>query len=180
MLRSGGPADLREHCLIVAGHMLRLAGVSCDPTLADVMPMMQEKLRNGAAFERFRRLVKIQGGDVRMVDDPDRLPQARLVETVAAAAGGYVKRMNARAVGLASMALGAGRERKGDPVDHAVGIIAHAKVGDRLAAGDPLFTLHANDANRLAAARSILADAVTLSESPVAPLPLFYDRLEAL
>ena len=180
VLRSGGPADLREHCLIVAGHMLRLAGVSCDPTLADVMPMMQEKLRNGAAFERFRRLVKIQGGDVRMVDDPDRLPQARLVETVAAAAGGYVKRMNARAVGLASMALGAGRERKGDPVDHAVGIIAHAKVGDRLAAGDPLFTLHANDANRLAAARSILADAVTLSESPVAPLPLFYDRLEAL
>ncbi len=179
-LHGGGPADLREHCLVVAGHMLRLAGLSQDPALADVRPLMQEKLQNGEALARFRKLVELQGGDARMVDDPDRLPQAHIVEPMAAQRSGYVAQVDARAVGIASMALGAGREKKGDPVDHAVGVIVHRKVGDPVQAGAPLFTVHANDPNRLDEAKSILAGAATLSESPVEPLPLFYDMLEAL
>ncbi|GAB4443779.1 MAG: pyrimidine-nucleoside phosphorylase [Anaerolineae bacterium] len=180
VLRGGGPADLREHCLVVAGHMLRLAGMGRDPALRDVMPTMEAKLQSGEALARFRRLVELQGGDARMVDDPDRLPQATIVETIAAPARGYVKSVEARAVGIASMVLGAGREKKGDPIDHAVGVVVHRKVGEAVAAGDPLFTVHANDAARLDEAKAHLSRAITLSDVPVAPLPLFYDMLEAI
>ena len=184
-LRGGGPTDLREHCLVVAGHMLRLAGVGGegarnDPALTDIRPLMEEKLDSGAALARFRELVELQGGDVRYIDNPEMLPQARIVEVIAAAAGGHVAAVDARAVGLASMALGAGREKKGDPINHTVGVVVHRKVGDPVAPGDALFTIHADDPDRLAEARATLAGAVSLSNSPVEPLPLFYDMLEAL
>jgi pyrimidine-nucleoside phosphorylase len=74
--------------------------------------------------------------------------------------------------------LGAGRVKKGDPIDHAVGVIAHRKVGDRVEAGQPLFTVHANDEEKLADAQERLLDAVAWSDTPVEPLPLFYGVVE--
>ncbi len=180
VLRGEGPEDLIEHCLVTAGHMLRLAGVGHDPALTDLKPMLKEKLQNGEAQRVFRTLIEAQGGAVAMVDDPDRLPRAAIVETLRAARGGYVGEVHAGAVGIASMLLGAGRRKKSDAIDHAVGIIVHCKVGDRVEAGQPIFTLHANDTERLAQAKQKLADAVVWCDAPTAALPLFYDMLEAV
>ena len=177
-LHGGGPRDLREHCLTVAGYMLCLARRQ-DPAIAlpACVEEAAEKLGSGAAFEKFRALVAAQGGDVGMVDDPSRLPQARIVEVLTASQAGYVARLNALQVGLAAVELGAGRERKEDAVDHAVGIVVHKKVGDAVAVGESVFTLYANDPERLQRAVARLQDAVQTSEQPVPPLPMFYDTI---
>jgi pyrimidine-nucleoside phosphorylase len=112
-LQGGGPTDLREHCLAVAAHMLSLArGSKNDSALAEHMAEAADRLRNGAAFEKFRTMVKAQGGDLSMVDDPSLLPKARTVVVLKAQRSGYVAQLSAYQVGVASVELGAGRERK--------------------------------------------------------------------
>jgi pyrimidine-nucleoside phosphorylase len=140
----------------------------------DARQMAESALKDGRAWQKFRALVTAQGGDVAYVDDPTRLPVARLIETVPAPRSGYLSGMNARVVGEAAVFLGGGRAKKEDTIDHAVGIIVHHKVGDRVEAGQPLFTIHANDEPRMAQARQQLLDAHTWSDVPVKPLPLFY------
>jgi pyrimidine-nucleoside phosphorylase len=171
-LHGGGPADFREHCLHVSAHMLVLGKRA--PDLESGRRMAEQAIASGAAFERFRTLVRAQGGDLACVDDPGRLPQAKFVETVHAGRSGYVAQVNARIVGEAAVALGAGRARKGDPVDHAVGFVIHCKVGDHLKKGQPLFTVHADDEQRGREARERVQAAFAWSESPVPALPLFY------
>ena len=172
-LRGGGPQDFREHCLTVAAHMLLLGGKATEETQA--RHMGEIALMNGYAWEKFRTLVIAQGGDITVVDDPSRLPTARLIATTAAPRSGYLKGVNARIVGETVAALGGGRAKKGDPIDYAVGVIIHHKVGDRVEAGQPLFTVHASDEASLAQACQQLLEAHAWSDSPVEPLPLFYD-----
>ena len=172
-LRGGGPNDFRQHCLEVASHMLVLGKLAPDESQA--RQMAEEALAAGKALARFRELVTAQGGDVSYVDDLDKLPQATLVEEILAQRAGYLSQIDARWVGEASVLLGAGRAKKGDPIDHAVGIMVHHKVGDRIERGQPLFTLYANRKPALEEARRYLARAVEWSETPVKPLPLFYD-----
>ena len=177
-LRGGGPADLREHCLVVGGHMVRLGRRDTSAGALDAaMAELVDLLDNGGGFAKFRELVSAQGGNVTMVDDPDRLPRARLIEDMPAASEGFVVEVDALAVARASLELGAGRARKSDPIDPAVGVIVHRKVGDCVAAGDVLFTIHANDEARLERARQALRGAVRFSEQPPQPLPVFYDTL---
>jgi pyrimidine-nucleoside phosphorylase len=132
-------------------------------------------IHDGSAWEKFRQLVIAQGGDVGMVDDPEKLPKAQIIEVVQAPRSGNLAQIHARIVGEASVLLGAGRARKSDPVDHAVGIIIHHKVGDHVEKGEPLFTLHANDQKRLAEVRQQVLEAHQFSDAPVEPLPLFYE-----
>ena len=171
-LHGRGPADFREHCLMVAAHMLVLGKRARDE--AEGRALAEQTLADGSAWAEFRKLVQAQGGDVAYIDDPSRLPSAALQEALPAAQGGYMAQIHARLVGEAAVVLGAGREKKGDPIDHAVGIVVHKKVGDAVKAGEPVMTLHANDPARLAEAQAMLADAVRISETPVAPLPHFY------
>lgn len=171
-LRRGGPPDFRRHCLEVAAHMLFL--VRRAGSLAAARRRAAQALDDGSAWGKFRELVQAQGGDVSQVDDPERLPRASHVEAVASPKTGYLKTVDARSIGEASVSLGAGRAKKGDPIDHAVGIVVHAKVGDRVAAGQPLFTIHANDRNRLEQARQTVLSAHRFSPRKVRPLPLFY------
>ncbi len=176
MLNGGGPDDFREHCLVLAGHMLRLAGQGSRWTdEAENRALLEKQLENGQALAKFRQLAAAQGGDVAMVDDPSKLPQAAHQEHVTADSGGFVSRVSAITVAKAAFELGAGREKKGDQIDLAVGIRMHVKVGDRVQAGAPLATIYANDEARLAKCRALVKEAVTFSESPVEPLPLFYD-----
>ena len=172
-LRGSGPEDFREHCLVAAAHMLVVGRKAAN--LEAARSMAEDALESGRALESFRRLVQAQGGDVRYVDEPDRLPHAPLVETVPATRAGYLLGINAREVGETSVELGAGRARKEDPIDYAVGIEIHHKVGDYVQAGEPLFTIHANDAAKLTAAKTRLLAAHQWSTEPVQPLPLFYD-----
>jgi len=108
------------------------------------------------------------------LDDPTKFPRAKFVEAVNAPRSGFISQVQARSVGEASVTLGAGRAKKSDEVDHAVGFVIHKKVGDQVQKGEPLFTIHANDEAKLAEAREVVLAAHSFSETVVPPLPLFY------
>ncbi len=172
-LHNGGPDDFREHCMVVASHMLVLGRKA--PNQDQARQMAERALADGQAWQKFRQLVQAQGGDVRFVDQPENLPKAAVVETVSAPRSGWLREINARKVGETAVFMGAGREVKSDPVDHSVGIVVHHKVGDRVEQGEPLFTLHAKSQEEAGIAREGLLEAHQWSDSACEPLPLFYD-----
>ena len=175
-LHGHGPADFTEHCLTVASHMLVVGQKAKD--LAEGRKMAEEALYNGKSWEKFRTLVANQGGDVSFIDHPENLAKAPFIENVPATEDGYITEINAQTVGETSVELGAGRVKKGDPIDPAVGIVIHHKVGDRLKKGDVLFTIHANDRGKLEAAKTRLLEAHKWSDTACEPLPLFYGVVE--
>ncbi len=174
-LHDEGPEDFYEHCLEVAGEMLRLGNKAS--TLDQGKAMIAQAIASGEAWQKFRAMVEAQGGDVTMVNEPDRLPTAQIIETVPAPQNGYLAKVQTDQVGMAVVTLGGGREKKGDPIDHAVGLIMPCKVGDYIESGQPLFTIHANDPERRDMAKQRVLDALTFSEEEVESLPLFYERI---
>ncbi len=173
MLRGGSPADYCEHCYHVAAHVL-VAGQRAK-TLEEGRAMAEKSIADGSALETFRVLVQAQGGDVSYVDDVSKFERAKYVEVVNAPRSGFISQVHARIVGEASVALGAGRAKKSDSVDHAVGFIIHKKVGDQVQEGEPLFEIHANDKAKLEEARKAVLSAHQFSDEFVPPLPLFYE-----
>ena len=172
-LRGGGPADFREHCLHVAAHVLLLGQRAKD--LDEARTMAERSIADGSALKTLHLLVEAQGGDVSYVDDPSKFGRAKFVEVVKAPRNGIISQVHARIVGEAAVTLGAGRAKKGDPVDHAVGFIIHKKVGDEVQEGEPLFEVHANDEMKLADARTEVLSAHQFSDKSVPSLPLFYE-----
>jgi pyrimidine-nucleoside phosphorylase len=171
-LKGGGPQDFVEHCLHVSEHMLVLGKRAKD--LDEAKVMAEKAVADGSAFEKFQVLVNAQGGDVSFVEDTSRFPRAEFIEVVKAPRSGYISQIHARGVGEAAVTLGAGRAKKTDPVDHAVGFVIHKNVGDQVNEGDPLFTIHANDESKLSEARTAVHTAHSFSDEAVEPLPLFY------
>jgi pyrimidine-nucleoside phosphorylase len=172
-LRGAGPEDFREHCLHVSAHMLVLGKRAA--RLQDGRALAEKSIAGGSAFEKLCVLVQAQGGSVSYVQDPSKFPRPRYVEVVGSPRNGYLSQVQARSVGEAAVRLGAGRAKKSDPIDHAVGFIIHHKVGDKLNQGEPLFTIHANDESKLAEARQAVLAAHGFSADKIAPLPLFYN-----
>jgi thymidine phosphorylase len=163
VLAGGGPADVVELTLALAGEMLAGAG------LADVDPA--DALRDGRAMDTWRAMIAAQGGD------PDApLPTARERHVVAAPASGVLTRLDAYAVGVAAWRLGAGRARKEDPVSAAAGVVLLAKPGDRVQAGAPLLELHADDPSRFERALAALDGAFEVGGS-ASSAPLVIDRV---
>ena len=172
-LQGGGPEDFREHCLHVAAHMLVLGKKASD--LNEGRQLAEWAIIEDHAFEKFRTLVKAQGGDVSYVDNPDKLPGAKFIEVVESPRSGYLDQVQARSVGIAAVELGAGRAKKGDTIDHAVGFVIHHKVGDKVEKGEALFTVHANSEKAMATAREAVLAAHSWNDMPVPALPLFYE-----
>lgn len=174
------PTRLRAHCLTVASHMLQLArGI----TLDDARTELEARLADGSAFEKFQQLVAAQGGDPRQLEDMHRLPQPRLREDFPAPRGGYLNAIDATALGRACTALGAGRLRKGDDIDLAVGLVMRAELGDALERGALLLTIYANDEEQLAAARQWLSggagsDSGESCDSDASPFTIGDERAE--
>jgi pyrimidine-nucleoside phosphorylase len=175
-LHGGGPSDFLEHCLTVVAHMLVLGKIAV--TLPEARFIADKAINEGQAWEHFRQLVTAQGGDVAYIDHPERLPKAPFVETVFAPRTGFLAQINARIVGETSVRLGAGRMKKGDPIDHAVGLEILHSVGNYVEAGEALFIVHANHPSLLGEARERVLSAHQWSEDPVEPLPLFYGVVE--
>jgi len=171
-LHGRGPADFREHCLHIAAHMLVLGRKA--ENLRAARQAARRALDGGSAWSKFRALVEAQGGEVRSVDEPDRLPKAAFVLTVPSPGSGRVRLVDARVVGEAVVALGGGRSKKGDAIDYGVGIVVHRKVGERVAKGEPLFTVHARSRAERDAAVERGLEAFRLTHRQVEPLPLFY------
>jgi len=168
VLAGGGPGDVVELTLALAREMLTAAGVT------DVDPA--DRLADGSAMDTWRRMVTAQGGD------PDAmLPLARETQVVPVPASGVLTRLDALAVGVAAWRLGAGRARKEDPVQAGAGVEMHAKPGDTVVEGEPLLTLHTDDAKRFARAQAALEGAVEVAPagSPYAGKPIIIDRVSA-
>jgi pyrimidine-nucleoside phosphorylase len=172
-LQGAGPVDFREHCLVVATHLLVLGGLA--PQENAGRQMAEKALDDGRAWELFRTLVRAQGGDLSYVDEPDRLPAAQLIADMTAKKSAYLSEINARAVGESVVLLGGGRSKKGDPIDHSVGIVLRHKVGDWVEAGEPVCTIYANQEASLAEVRQRLEESLAYKDTPVDALPLFYD-----
>jgi pyrimidine-nucleoside phosphorylase len=164
ILRGGGPEDLRELCLELAGWMLHLGGVSA--TVAEGKERSGNLISSGKALERFRQMVELQGGNPRVIDDAKKLPQAQHTMTLASGRSGLVASVECEQIGTACVVLGGGRERKEDAVDPAVGIVLHKKVGDTVTAGEPLATIHYNDEARAGRARQLLDESYHIADSP--------------
>jgi pyrimidine-nucleoside phosphorylase len=175
-LHGGGPVGLREHVIEVSAWMLLLGEKAGD--MDEARQMSVDVLDDGRAWEKFRELVTAQGGDVSYIDEPDKLPKAKFIETVTMPKEAYISGIHARIVGETCVMLGGGRMKKGDEIDPAVGIEVYHHVGDLVGAGEKLYTIHANDEGKMAEARKALDEAVTFSEEKVEPLPWFYEVVQ--
>jgi pyrimidine-nucleoside phosphorylase len=171
-LHNEGPEDFVEHCLVLAAHMLKMGGTVQDVEEGRIAA--QESLANGGAWEKFKSLIAVQGGDISYLENPELLPKATYIEAITSTRGGYLSRIDARIVGETAVELGAGRAKKTDSIDHAVGIEVLHKVGDFVEKDQPVFIVHANDQDRLTAAAEQLLSALSWSDDQVEPLPLFY------
>jgi pyrimidine-nucleoside phosphorylase len=164
VLRGGGPDDLRELCIELAAWMLHL-GDAVD-TVEQGKTIARELLASGKVLEKFREMVALQGGDVRVIDEPGRLPQSKFKLDIPSPKDGFIVAINCEAIGTASVALGGGREKKEDSVDPAVGIVLHRKLGDRATAGEPLCTIHHNSEARAAQATKLFLDSYQIANAP--------------
>lgn len=171
-LRGLGPGDFRTHCLTIASQMLLLAGKARDD--AHAVTQLEQLLDTGQAMAKFQEWIEAQGGDVSYAIDPDKLPTARFRRHALAPRSGYVAGVNAREVGLTSMLLGGGRAKKGDRIDHAVGVVLQAKMGDYVEEGHPLLIIHANDEAKLPGATQRLLAAYDWTDEPVSPPQLLH------
>jgi thymidine phosphorylase len=162
-LRGAGPADLVAVTLALAAEMLRLAGLSADPAAA---------LADGRALGSYRAMIAAQGGD------PDAaLPVAAHTEVLPAESAGWLRTMDARAVGVAAWRLGAGRARKEDPVSAAAGVICLAKPGERVERGQPVLELRGDEPDRFGRAREALAGAIEIGVEPPEPADPVLERI---
>ena len=165
-LQGKGPEDLTELCLVLGGQMLLAANQVS--SLEEGKALLKEQIDSGRALEVFKTFLANQGGDTRIVDNPDLLPQARYKITFLAQSTGLVSQWVADEVGVAAMMLGAGRETKEDIIDPAVGIELCVKVGDPIQAGQPLAILHSNRED-VSEVLDRLSAAVTIADSAQAP-----------
>jgi len=167
-LRGNGPADLNELCRELSAWMLHLGARA--QTLEEGRQLYDRLIASGAAAQKFQQIIAHQGGDPRVVDDPKRLPQARLRADWAAPAAGFVTGMQTERLGWATMSLGAGRLRLEDAVDPAAGFLFHKKLGDRVEKGEPLLTALYNDERKWDEAKRWLEGACEIGASaPVVP-----------
>lgn len=171
-LQGHGPADLTELCIELAARLLVLAERA--PSAEMGREQAHAVLQNGAAWHKFRQFVAQQGGDVATIDDPQLLPAATVIEPVYALTEGYVERIDAAALGHLVSRLGGGRETKDATIDPTVGVILERKIGEFVAQGGPLATIHAANMADFELAREVIHAAITLSPTAVKPPPLFY------
>jgi pyrimidine-nucleoside phosphorylase len=173
VLGGAGPADLRELCLELAAWMFLLG--ERVKTLEEGKKLSADLIVSGHAREKFREIVGLQGGDVGVIDDPRRLAHARQTLEVPSPAEGFIAGTECEQLGIACVVLGGGREKKEDSIDPAAGIEFHKRIGDAVARGEPLCTLHYNAVTRLEEARRLVSTAYRIEpEKPQATPPLIY------
>jgi pyrimidine-nucleoside phosphorylase len=170
-IRGAGPPDFTELVLGACGHVLALSDLGID--VAEGRRRAKQAVESGAALAAYERWVVAQGGD----PDPSALPAAPLVRAVTARESGFVQAISTEALGRAALHLGAGRSAKDDPVDHAVGIVCHAKRGDRVERGELLAEVHARDEGSAGRGASDVGDCYRLDADAPAARPIVLDVL---
>ncbi len=169
-LKGEGPRDLEELALALGVQMLILAGIVDNEETARLK--LEEVLASGRALRCFEGWVKAQGGNPLITEEPTLLPKASIVCSVKCNLRGYVSAWDTEALGLAAMRLGAGRERKGDPIDHSVGLMIEKKIGDRMEPGEEIAQVYARSEQEATSAEQDVLAAIRISSLPVTPAPL--------
>ena len=168
--RAGG--DLLEVSLGIGGWMLKLAGIT--ETAEEGEARMREAIASGAGLQKLKEMIAAQGGDPAVCDDVKLLPQAAVIRTAVCGKAGYVQKMDTEALGLASQAMGAGRETMEDQLDYSVGYVLKVRLGDRVEADTPLVELHAKNEADAARAEAAIKAAIRIGPEPAEKPPLFY------
>ncbi len=173
VMNGGGPADLREVSVELAAWMFHLADRTS--SVDEGRELADRLIRDRSALKKFREIVAEQGGDPGAIDDPKRLPQAQNRTPIRSPANGFVESIQCEQVGIASLVLGGGREKKEDAIDPAVGLVLHKKVDDPVQKDEPLCTVLYNSDARLSSARSLLQQAYRIAgNSPAVRRPLIH------
>ena len=170
VLHGGGPADLVELSLELSAWMFVLGGRT--KTVNEGRELAAEMIATGRARDTFREVIELQGGEVRVVDDPSLLPHARHTAHLPAKRSGFVTAIRCEQVGVASMTLGGGREKKEDSVDPGVGLVLEKKIGDAVEAGESLCAIHYNSEGKLVPAARLLAQSFEIGDNAPAATPL--------
>jgi pyrimidine-nucleoside phosphorylase len=173
ILRGEGPDDVSELCYHEAAELLMMTGKAKDHTEADML--VQQAIHSGAALEKLAEVIAAQGGDARQIEHPELLPSAPVRVMVTAPQTGYIAAIEAERIGLASMNLGAGRFKKGDPIDHRTGLVLQAKVGTYLHTGDPLIEIHARNTEEALSLQEELLACYQWSDKSIHVDPLIRD-----
>ncbi len=175
VLHGRGPLDLTEVTLALGASMLVMGGVARDER--EARELLVARVADGSAARVARRMVEAQGGDARAVDDPTVFPKAPITAPVRAASDGYVTAIDTHSVGVAGVIMGAGRTRAEDSIDPAVGFVFERNVGDRVAKGDVLATVHARSDAQAAEAVARIERAITMGDSKPEDVPLLLERV---
>jgi pyrimidine-nucleoside phosphorylase len=171
-LQGKGPDDLRELCIELGTEMLILSGKY--DKREDAVDELINALDNGLAWNKFREFVKIQGGDLSYIDEPEKLPLSPLTKDIVAVNEGYIHELTAREIGEVSLTLGAGRKVKEDKIDHGSGIILYKKVGDKVSKGEKIASLYSESEEMLNKASDKLERSIKVGNEFVPPNKLIH------
>lgn len=159
--------------MLLASHMLLVSGLANSE--AEAREKLKQAITSGAGLRRLSDMLKALGGDTACIDDPELLCKVSRKIPVTLSGEGYIHAMNAERIGIAAQMLGAGREKKGDPIDYAVGLVMHKRMGARIERGEPIATFYVNSEERLSESIAMFQSAFELSKEPPAHAPMVYD-----
>lgn len=161
-LKGEGPADFTKLCLTLGSYMLLAGGIA--ETKEQAEEMLQQTITDGSALAKLAEFIKAQGGDPAYIYDPSLFQLAGIREEICAKESGFLQKIVCDEVGICSLLLGGGREKKEDTIDPAVGLVLHKKKGDKVQAGESLATIYANDPEKLLQAKERFLQAITIGE----------------
>ena len=167
---------LMQVSFVLAGRLLMLSNIASTQGEAEIM--LKKAVEDGSGFTRLRSMLEEMGGDVRYVDDPNLLVRTKRIVPIYKDCTGYIKKLDAKSIGLAALLLGAGREKAGDTVDPAVGILMKKRCGDRIEKDEPIAYMYVNDETNLDEAVSKLVNAVSVADEKPEDEALVYDIIE--
>ena len=157
--------DVKEVVLELGANMLKLAGIGED--IEQNKEILMKNIKNGKAFEKFKELVQMQGGDITYLEDVEKFQKAKYIEYVYSEEKGYIRKIDAKEIGKIVCELGAGRIEKEDEIDYSVGLILRKKVSDKVAKGEEIAYIYANDTEKLGIAKQKLLKNIKISEEKV-------------
>ena len=175
-LQGRGPADLTEVCIELAANMLWLAEKG---ELAQCRSLAKQQIANGEAFAKLKEMVQAQGGDTSVLDDPSRFDRSNVCYEVLAQREGFLYAMDTERCGIASMELGAGREKKEDPIDYSAGIVLRKKVGDFVRKGEVLASFYSSEESKCRTAEQTFTQALSIQDARPKQTALIYARVTA-
>ena len=170
------PVDLMEITHQLSGTMIYLGGET--DSIEQGVSISKDMIQSGKAYQKFLEIVKEQNGDVSYIESPEKYTKPKFITEIKADRSGFIQSIDALEVGLTSVSLGAGRLKSDDIIEPETGIILHKKIGDKIAAGEPIFTIHTNKSHITEQAKVRLLKAIRISENAVKKEQLIFEKLD--